>query len=63
MLKHKAKLIQQIASCRKNYRGKNPAGGRKCIMIQSKDYRNGPSVASQWTGYGKWINNTEFTKN
>ena len=31
--------LKQIASMRAGYKGRNPAGGRKAVFSQSKDYR------------------------
>ena len=34
-------FIKQRANVKEGYRGKNPAGGRKCVFHQSAEYRNG----------------------
>ena len=36
---HKPKMIMQIPATKRNYKGKNPSGGRKCFFTQSKEYK------------------------
>ena len=44
--------LKQIPSTKENYRTKNPAGGRKAMFTQSREYKNGfCPCAIPWYGW------------
>lgn len=46
-----APQLKQIPATKKNYRGKNPAGGHKAVFSQSKAYHHGYTpTARPWYG-------------
>lgn len=47
---------RQLANLRPGYKGKNAAGGRKCVMTTPKEYKTRAGVATPWSGSGMTFN-------
>ena len=53
--------IKRVPATRSNYRAKNDAGGRKCVMTQTPGYaKDFQGRVASWHGYGRRLEALEL---